>query len=171
MTNWTTVAACACAIFVAQPAHSQPKQTDTSPAGAQAPFVAFGSSASSATGVGVTWPLASKLNIEFETDDRTPRAALSTHVSLLFELPPIGAVRPYLAGGLRVDQSATAAQPRGQGLMLRGTTYAIDAGGGLRVPVNQNWQFRSDARWFQGVGSKAQERWRVYNGVTFGGSQ
>jgi hypothetical protein len=44
---------------------------------------------------------------------------------------------------------------------------AINAGGGLKLPVNDTWGIRTDARWFNGLGRDAGEHWRLYNGVTF----
>jgi hypothetical protein len=45
--------------------------------------------------------------------------------------------------------------------------FTLNAGGGVRVPVNDRWGVRADARWSNGIGWAAPERWRVYNGVTF----
>src|SRR5439155_20368807 len=93
---------------------------------------------------------------------------LSATASLLYDLPRIGRFRPYLAAGagleeyataLRLPDGALAAQPR--------KAFAINAGGGLKVPVDDNWGIRTDARWFNGLGRDAGEHWRLYNGVTF----
>ena len=43
----------------------------------------------------------------------------------------------------------------------------VNAGGGVRVPVNQTWGVRADARWVNGLSTFAPEHWRVYHGVTF----
>ena len=56
--------------------------------------------------------------------------------------------------------SALAAQAR--------TAFTINAGGGLKVRVDDRLAIRTDARWFNGVGRDAGEHWRLYNGVTFG---
>ncbi len=95
--------------------------------------------------------------------------ALNVNVGLLYDLPRMGVVTPYLAGGIGLDQYGWATDVPGHGLLIRsGTAFTVNAGGGLRVPVDENWGLRSDARWFNGVGQTAPERWRLYNGVTFG---
>jgi hypothetical protein len=38
----------------------------------------------------------------------------------------------------------------------------------VRVPVDDKWGLRADMRWSNGLGSKAPERLRLYNGITFG---
>ena len=63
------------------------------------------------------------------------------------------------ATALKLPDGALAAQPR--------KAFAINAGGGLKVPVDDNWGIRTDARWFNGLGRDAGEHWRLYNGVTF----
>src|SRR5690606_7625961 len=47
----------------------------------------------------------------------------------------------------------------------RKTAFAVYAGGGVRVPIDDTWGARANARWFDTVG-KTPARWRVYNGVT-----
>ena len=44
----------------------------------------------------------------------------------------------------------------------------VNAGGGIRVPVNDRWGVRSDARWLYGSGRDAPDQWRIYNGATLG---
>jgi hypothetical protein len=72
---------------------------------------------------------------------------LSATASLLYDLPRIGLVMPSLAAGagleeyipaLKLPDGALGAQPR--------TAFAINAGGGLKMPVDENWGIRTDAR-------------------------
>ena len=134
------------------------------------PYVSVGSSASSGVGASVRWSLAPKLSIELDTALRKAEVTgLSSSVSLLFDLPSIGRVTPYVAGGVGVEQYGTVLESPYQGLFTaKKTTLTVNAGGGIRVPIDDKWGFRTDARWSNGIGRQAPERWRVYNGVTFG---
>ena len=95
--------------------------------------------------------------------------ALSSHFSLLYDLPTLGRVAPYVAGGIGLEQYGVALEaPQGRLVTQQQTALSVNAGGGVRVPINQRWGVRSDARWFNGLGRTAPERWRLYNGVTVG---
>ena len=133
------------------------------------PYVSVGSSASSGVGASVRWAVAPRLNIEVDTAlQKTEVTGLSSSVSLLYDLPSIGRVTPYIAGGAGIEEYGTVVQsPLGLATMKR-TTFAVNAGGGVRIPIDERWGFRTDARWSNGLGMQAPERWRVYNGVTFG---
>ena len=75
---------------------------------------------------------------------------------------------PYLAAGAGLEEYATALRlPDGALAGQRRTAFAINAGGGLKVPVDDKWGIRTDARWFNGLGRDAGEHWRLYNGLTF----
>ena len=88
--------------------------------------------------------------------------------SLLYDLPRIGRFKPYLAAGAGLEEYATALKlPDGALAAQPRQAFAINAGGGLKVPVDDNWGIRTDARWFNGLGRDAGEHWRLYNGVTF----
>jgi hypothetical protein len=94
--------------------------------------------------------------------------ALTSSVSLLFDFPSIGRVVPYVAGGIGLEQYGIAvASPAGGVLTQRATALAVNAGGGVRVPLTDQWGLRTDARWSNGMGRSAPERWRMYNGITF----
>jgi opacity protein-like surface antigen len=133
------------------------------------PFVSLGSNASSGVGAAVRWPLGSNFSLEVETAGRWSEVtALSAGVSLLFDLPTIGQATPYVAAGIGLDQYGFPVELPGRAVATQtGTTVTVNAGGGVRVPVAGNWGMRTDARWSNGIGSKAPERWRLYNGVTF----
>jgi opacity protein-like surface antigen len=145
-------------------------QTAAEPAIEVTPHVSLGSAASSGFGAAIRFPLSSQFSVELETgQSRAERNALTMNLSLLYDLPAIGRVTPYLAGGAGLEQSAYAVGSPEGGLVVRAKTiFALNAGGGVRVPVNDTCGVRSDARWFQGAGREAPDRWRIYNGVTFG---
>jgi hypothetical protein len=88
---------------------------------------------------------------------------------LLYALPRVGRTSPYLAAGVglheygapvvAVDRSAIGTE-RKVGLFM-------NAGGGLKVPVDDTWGMRTDARWFKSFGTNASEHWRVSQGISF----
>jgi len=133
------------------------------------PYVSLGSFPSSNVGTAIAFRLTPKLSVESEIGYRhDPIGLLSMSASLLFDMPQIGRVTPYLAAGAGLEQYATASRlPDGAFASQQRTALAINAGGGLKVPVNDTWGIRSDARWFNGLGRDAGEHWRLYNGVTF----
>lgn len=133
------------------------------------PYVSLGSYPSSRVGAAIAFRLTPKLSVESEVGYRhDPIGALSMSASLLFDLPRIGRVTPYLAAGAGLEQYATAFQLPGGALgAQQRTAAAINAGGGLKVSVNDKWGLRTDARWFNGLGRDAGEHLRIYDGVTF----
>jgi hypothetical protein len=173
MRNWVAVTACVCAVLAAgRPAQAQDANTQSdSRAGAQiTPYASLGSAASKGLGAGVTWQFTPKVGLELETDYRVggARDAVSSSVSLIYDLPRIGRVTPYVAGGAGIDQYSFAHGSAGRPIVtLTGTAFTVNAGGGLKMPIDQTWGMRTDARWFNGIGRNAPERWRLYNGVTF----
>lgn len=132
------------------------------------PYVSLGSFPSSRIGAAIAFPLTPSLSLESEVGYRhDPTGLLSLSASLLYDLPSIGRVTPYLAAGAGLEQYGTAAQlPDGTLATQERTAFAINAGGGLKVPVNDRWGIRTDARWFNGLGRDAGEHWRLYEGVT-----
>ena len=153
----------------ALPAAAQSMSTNNAEPVEVTPYVSLGSYPSPRVGAAVAFRLTPTLSVESEVGYLYDTASrLSATASLLYDLPGIGRLRPYLAAGagleeyataLRLPDGALAAQPR--------TAFAINAGGGLKVPVDDNWGIRTDVRWFNGLGRDAGEHWRLYNGVTF----
>lgn len=45
--------------------------------------------------------------------------------------------------------------------------FEVNAGGGLKVPVDDAWGMRTDVRWFKSFGRHAAEHWRIAQGVSF----
>ena len=171
MTNQSVLVALACAILLAPTSAraqdgAEPAKSPT--AVEVTPFVFLGSG----TGVGaaVRWPLPAHFSVELETSYRRAEiAGLSTNLSLLFDLPRMGPVTPYVAGGVGLDQYGT---PEvlidGRVVARKRTAFSVNAGGGVRVQAGENWGMRTDARWSKDIGRFGPERFRLYNGVTFG---
>ena len=172
MTNRSVLVAVVCAILLAPTsarAQDHPPQTK-SHAAEITPFVFLGSGATSGVGAAVRWPLVSRLSVELETSYRRAEiAGLSTNLSLLFDLPRMGPVTPYVAGGVGLDQYGTPeVLTDGRVVARKRTAFSVNAGGGVRVQAGENWGMRTDARWSKDIGRFAPERFRLYNGVTFG---
>ena len=43
----------------------------------------------------------------------------------------------------------------------------MNAGGGLKTPVNDKLDLRTDARWFKSFGTQGSEQFRVAQGISF----
>jgi len=166
------IAVIGCGWLTASAAHAQTATPAARPhAGVEiTPFVSLGSSATSGIGAAVRWPLCANLSVEWEVSQRYAELnALGSNLSLLFDLPKIGVATPYLAGGVGFEQFGYATSgPAASIVTHAGTTLTVNAGGGVRVPVDDKWGLRADMRWSNGIGSQAPERLRLYNGITFG---
>ena len=157
---WVPLAASAAMVTLgAAPARAQSEVT---------PFVSLGSVNSSRVGAAVRFAWTTNLSVETEVGYRHAGIdALSTSVSLIRDLPRVGRVVPYLAGGVGLEQFGTAvAQPGGSVATQSNVGLTINAGGGVRVPVTGPWGYRSDIRWVNNLTTWGGEHWRVYNGVT-----
>ena len=137
------------------------------------PFISIGSLASSRVGNAVSFPITSNLNLEAEFGYRRGEGninALSAALNVLYDLPPIGRVTPYVAAGAGLEEygSAFTLPGRPDILTQRKLAFTINAGGGLKVPVDDKWSLRTDARWFAPVGTNGSEHWRLYQGAAFG---
>ena len=151
------------------------------PAGAQdakpvevTPYVALGSEMASPVGAAVTFPVTSKLSVETDVAYRRAEGnigALSLGASLLYDLPRIGQSTPYLAAGVGLSQygglvassdgSPIGTQPR--------VAMTVNAGGGLKMPINDKLALRTDARWGKFLGVQGPSEWfRVAQGISFG---
>jgi hypothetical protein len=136
------------------------------------PYVALGSAAASPVGAIVTFPVTSTLSVETEVAYRRGEGgihALSSSASLLWFLPRIGAAAPYVAGGAGLSQygmplfssmrEPIATQPR--------LAMTVNAGGGVKMPMNGKLDLRTDARWFKSFGRYGSEQFRVAQGISF----
>jgi hypothetical protein len=136
------------------------------------PYVALGSAAASPVGAAVTFPVTSTLSIETDVAYRRAEGginALSSSISLLYFLPHVGQARPYVVGGVGLSQYG-APIPSASGPPI-GTepsvAMTVNAGGGLKMPINEKLDLRTDARWFKSFGLQGSEQFRVAQGIAF----
>lgn len=138
------------------------------------PYVALGSVRSSDVGVGVSFPLTHHVSLETEVGYRRGEGhihALSSSANLIVDLPRIQRTIPYFAAGAGLEEYGTAVVlPDGSGIATHPRiSFAVNAGGGLKIPVDDTWGLRVDARWFKSFGRHASsEHWRVAHGISFG---
>ena len=136
------------------------------------PYVALGSDAASPVGAAVTFPVTSTLSVETDVAYRRGEGnihALSSNTSLLWFLPRVGQATPYVAGGVGLSQYGApvfsssgppiGTQPR--------VALTVNAGGGLKMPMNDKLDLRTDARWFKSFGLQGSEQFRVAQGISF----
>jgi hypothetical protein len=137
------------------------------------PYVGFGSIAASPVGAAVTFPVTSTLSVETDVAYRRAEGdinALSTSVSLLYYLPRVGRAIPYVVGGVGLAQygapvfSSPNSRPIGT---VVGLALTVNAGGGLKMPMNEKLDLRTDARWFKSFGRHGSEQFRVAQGLSF----
>lgn len=136
------------------------------------PYVALGSAGASPVGAAVTFPVTSTLSVETDVAYRRGEGrihALSSNTSLLYALPRVGQSTPYVAAGVGLSQYGApvfssdgppiGTQPR--------VAMTVNAGGGLKMPVNEKLDLRTDARWFKSFGRQGSEQFRVAQGISF----
>jgi len=150
------------------------------PAGAQdartvevTPYVALGSEMASPVGAAVTFPVTSTLSVETDVAYRRAEGnipALSLSASLLYDLPRIGQSTPYVAGGIGLSTyGAPIFSSNGRPIATQSRlAVSVNAGGGLKMPMNDKLDLRTDARWFKLVGPQGpSEGFRVAQGISF----
>jgi hypothetical protein len=136
------------------------------------PYVALGSAAASPVGVAVTFPVTSTLSVETDVAYRRGEGrihALSSSVSLLQFLPRVGKSTPYVAGGVGLSQYGSpvfSSNGPPIGTQSR-VAITVNAGGGMKMPLNEKLDLRTDARWFKSVGRQGSEQFRVAQGISF----
>jgi len=136
------------------------------------PYVAIGTAGVSPFGAAVTFPLTTTLSLETDVTYRRGEGELhflSTNASLLYGLPRVGKAAPYVAGGVGLAQYGTPVLssnvlPVGTERRLAPT---VNAGGGVKVPMNDALDLRTDARWFKSFGRQGSEQFRVAQGIAF----
>jgi hypothetical protein len=136
------------------------------------PFLSMGSPLSSRIGTAINFPVTSNLSVEAELGYRRGEGdinALSSSMNLLYTLPRLGRIAPYLAAGAGLEEygSPFVLPGRSEVLTQSRMAFAVNAGGGLKVPVDDKWALRADARWFKPFGRNSSEHWRVYQGASF----
>jgi hypothetical protein len=142
------------------------------------PFASSGGETQGA-GVSVRWPFMARLGVEFEAEYRHTQArplsgslednGVNGNVNLVFDLPAIGRVRPFLLGGGGLEHYSSVAQPEPHFLRESGMSFVVNAGGGVRVPINDRFGIRTELRWTDGW----TEGWpgggfRMFYGATVG---
>ena len=136
------------------------------------PYLGLGSAAASPVGVAVTFPVTSTLSIETDVAYRRGEGrihALSSSTSLLYFLPPIGQSAPYVAAGVGLSQYgspvfSSSGPPIGT---QQRVAMTVNAGGGVKMPMNEKFGLRTDARWFKSFGRQGSEQFRVAQGISF----
>jgi hypothetical protein len=136
------------------------------------PYVALGSAAASPVGAAVTFPVTSTLSVETDVAYRRGEGnihALSSNTSLLWFLPRVGQATPYVAGGVGLSQyGAPVFSSNGPPIGTQSrVALTVNAGGGLKMPMNDKLDLRTDARWFKSFGLQGSEQFRVAQGVSF----
>lgn len=136
------------------------------------PFIAMDSRGGLPFGAAVSFPLSSSFSVETEVGYREGEGgvhALSASANLLYELPRIGRIAPYLATGAGLAQYGVPLVTRDGTLIATEPRIAleINAGGGIKVPVRETLDMRTDARWFKSLGVNGTEHWRIAHGVAF----
>jgi len=136
------------------------------------PYVGLGTAGASPVGTAVTFPVTSTLSVETDVAYRRAEGhinALSSNASLLWFLPRVGQARPYLAAGVGLAQYgapvfSSDGPPIGTQSRVAPT---VNAGGGLKMPMNEKLALRTDARWFKSFGLQGSEQFRVAQGISF----
>jgi hypothetical protein len=136
------------------------------------PYVALGSAGASPVGATVTFPVTSTLSVETDVAYRRGEGgihALSSSTSLVYFLPRVGQTTPYVAGGVGLSQyGAPVFSPGGPPIGTQSrVAVTVNAGGGLKMPMNDKLDLRTDARWFKSLGVQGSEQFRVAQGVSF----
>ena len=136
------------------------------------PYVALGSAAASPVGALVTFPATSTLSVETEVAYRRGEGgihALSSSASLVYFLPRVCQVTPYVAAGIGLSQYGSPVfSANGPSVGTESSVApTVNAGGGLKVPINEKLDWRTDARWFKSLGRFGSEQFRVAQGISF----
>lgn len=136
------------------------------------PFVSIDSRGMSPIGAAIDFPLGSTFSIETEVGYRRGEGhlnALSLSANLLYALPRMGRTTPYLAAGAGLAEYGAPIVSREGSLIgtQRRLALEVNAGGGLKVPVDDTWGMRTDVRWFKSFGRDGGEHFRVAQGISF----
>ena len=136
------------------------------------PYVAVGSAEASPLDDAVTFPLTSTLSVETDVAYRQGEGrihALSSSTSLLFALPRAGRATSYVAAGVGLLQyGAPVFSSNGPPVGTESrVALTVNAGGGLKMPINNALDLRTDGRWFKSFGRQGSEQFRLAQGISF----
>jgi len=136
------------------------------------PYMALGSAGTSPLGVALIVPVTSTLSVETDVAYRRGEGrinALSTNAGLVWDLPQIGRATPFLAAGVGLAQYGAPVLSTGDGPIGTDSrlAFTVNAGGGMKMRINEQLALRTDARWFNSVGSERSEQFRVAQGLSF----
>ncbi len=136
------------------------------------PYVALGSEMASPVGGAITFPVTSALSVETDVAYRRAEGninAVSLSASLLYDLPRVGQSTPYVAGGVGLSQyGAPIFSSKGRPIATQSRlAMSVNAGGGLKMPMSEKLDLRTDARWFKLLG-QGSDQFRVAQGISFG---
>jgi len=149
-----------------------PVAAQDGPAVEVTPYVAVGTAAASPVGVALTVPVTSTLSVETDVAYRRGEGqlhAFSSSTSLLYSLPRAGRSTPYVAAGVGLSQYGSPVfsfNGRPVGTQPR-VAMTVNAGGGVKTPVNEKLDLRTDARWSKSLGAQGSEQFRVAQGLSF----
>ena len=166
--------ACKSAVFalVAFALHAWPVAAQEARPVEVTPYVALGSAGASPVGATVTFPVTSTLSVETDVAYRRGEGrihALSSSTSLLWSLPRLGQSTPDVAAGVGLAQyGAPVFSSDGPPIGSQSrVAMTVNAGGGVKMPMNEKLDLRTDARWFKSFGRQGSEQFRVAKGVSF----
>jgi opacity protein-like surface antigen len=132
-----------------------------------ASFLSVGGNDVSSTGAAFRFPIGSRFGVEVETEwPLQSVSGLNATGNVVVDLPRMGRVTPYAIGGAGINRYTVTVDVPGLGSQTNLTSdLAVNAGGGVRIPVSARWGMRTDARVINGLG-RGRTRWRVFYGAT-----
>jgi hypothetical protein len=130
-------------------------------------FLSVGSLDASSTGVTARMPIHARLSVEAEAEWRLEDVSgLNAAGNLVLDLRKPGRVTPYVIGGAGIDRyTVSYSWPERESTTQLTSSLSVNAGGGVRIPLNARWGMRTDARISNGIG-RGPTRWRVFYGMT-----
>ena len=168
--HWTCALATLCCAQAAraQSADPQPGAATQQPAVEVTPFVGWGSEGSARTGAAVAFALTPKVSLESEVAYH-PRALFSSSVNIVYALPHLKAVEPYVTAGIGLGQFDSAIQaPTPTGFLVqRSVGLVVNAGTGIRRAGARKRRLSLRCPMVESLGIQP-ESFRIYHGATFG---
>ena len=129
-------------------------------------FLAVGALDASSTGVTARMPIRARRASRPKPNGGWRRSAASGRGQPRADLRKPGRVTPYVIGGAGIDRYKVSLGGPQQGSTTQLTSaLSVNAGGGVRIPLNARWGMRTDARISNGIG-RSPTRWRVFYGMT-----